>query len=139
MQSGSCQNAGLFTTISIPQRCFSRRQPLSSSVRYATPSLQQAILMRFLPANIHSCTEEKGPVGALKNSKDLWSLGFLMLEVMEKGSTLLPDFEKGATLKFKDPSIWSSEACSFLEKTSTASREYLSAVSTLVFRKQNGV
>ncbi len=83
-----------------------------------------------LSGNIHTCTEREDGDGKTKASQNLWSLGFLMLEVMEKGSTILPKFQHGEALKFEHPQLWSAEAGDFLQNTSTVSTADLADVGT---------
>jgi hypothetical protein len=58
----------------------------------------------------------------------MWSLGRLMLEMIEPWNTILPDFEVGDTLKIGSPKDWSLEAQDFLRNTSTVSAEDLISV-----------
>jgi hypothetical protein len=64
-------------------------------------------------------------------SHDVWSLGRLMLEMMERGSTIFPKFAMGDTLAFSEPNFWSPEAKDFLRNTSTVSAKELVAVSSV--------
>ncbi len=61
-------------------------------------------------------------------SHDVWSLGRLMLEMMEKESTIFPKFATGDTLTFSEPNNWSLEAKDFLRNTSTISAKHLASV-----------
>jgi hypothetical protein len=56
----------------------------------------------------------------MPSSHDLWSLGRLILEIVEPWNTVIPKFEAGDVLKFESPNKWTSEANDFLRNTSTA-------------------
>jgi hypothetical protein len=70
------------------------------------------------PAYIHECTASE--ISILLGSRDLWSLGRLMLDMIEPWNTVLPNFQVGDTLKFSSPKEWSLSASDFLRNTSTA-------------------
>ena len=56
----------------------------------------------------------------MPSSRDLWSLGHLMLEIVEPWNTVVPKFKPGEVLNFENRNKWSSEANDFLRNTSTA-------------------
>ncbi|KIM93504.1 hypothetical protein OIDMADRAFT_61438 [Oidiodendron maius Zn] len=69
-------------------------------------------------AYIHKCTPLE--VSIMPSSRDLWSLGHLILEIVEPWNTVIPKFEPGEVLNFENRNKWSSEANDFLRNTSTA-------------------
>jgi hypothetical protein len=79
-----------------------------------------------IKAYIHGASESL-QTGPLEASHDVWSLGRLMLEMLEKGS-MTHDLKMSDTLSFAKPERWSVEARDFLRNTSTASAKALIAV-----------
>lgn len=78
-------------------------------------------------AQIHKCKlDTHNPT--VPATPDVWSVGRLMLEMIEPALVVLPNFEVGDTLKLSTPKNWSSEASDFLRNTSTASAHDLIAV-----------
>ncbi|RDL30195.1 uncharacterized protein BP5553_10473 [Venustampulla echinocandica] len=76
-------------------------------------------------ARVHDSTHAQP--ASTSSSRDVWSLGRLMLEMVEPWNTIVPDFEVGDTLKFSNPGDWSAEATDFLRNTSTVSAQDLTA------------
>jgi hypothetical protein len=67
----------------------------------------------------------------MSSSRDLWSLGRLMLDMTEPWNTVFPNFKAGDALKFSSPNEWSPGASDFLRNTSTAFAEDLLQVSCI--------
>lgn len=84
---------------------------------------------------IHTCTRDTQS-NELTTPHDIWSLGQVMLEMMEPDSAILPSYQTGDILKLSSPQNWSSAANDFLRNTTTTTHSFIDSLQKHVFLKK---